>query len=168
MPKFFFQVLAFLFIFTSSQKILAQEESPVKSDFKSIKDSIKLFWITGGAGIISPLLGADLRATYSWGFNNMSVETGIAAGFDDGPITEYGIYYGRQQFTEESLGRAAIGISYFNGYYQGRVNMLGICGELEVLLKERVVGIGLMGKIMVMPKHLFVGIFLNLSFGKLY
>jgi hypothetical protein len=183
MKKYFVLIPIILFFIATSQIALAQEKSVnkkgdrVESAQDSINENTKLVWISGGVGTTASLFGWGLEATYSWGSQSItggsqsiSAKTISVTGWGNGgPLREFGFFYGSVDIANYALDRIAIGLTYFSGTDEeyNKLHTFGLSAEVEGMLKVSSLGIGLMLTGDAVPHHIYGGVFLNLSFGKL-
>lgn len=160
-----------LCLFFCSSRLAAQEALTAEQDSLPPRD--QFVWFSGGAGVVGPLFGVRVALSYAKGIDCFtgifSAGESFATDAGNGRIMEYALCYGRQNYTDGTLGRLSLGIAYFEGEfgYGEEFKTFGVVGEAEGILKLSAVGIGLSAGLRVSPKFVSPLFTLNVYFGKL-
>jgi hypothetical protein len=155
---------------------------PGQTDSSAKRDN-KLYWGTGGLGLVGPGFGLLTKGTYALGSSSISakLERGAKSNLLGGTINEIlgaSLFYGWQSVNRNTLFRIAAGPAYFyrtQGVSSwitqtdstGSSSHFGAEMEIEAMGKFNTVGISFIAGVMAAKDILYPIFTFNLSFGKL-
>jgi hypothetical protein len=150
----------------------------------SVTRDNKLYWATGGLGLVGPGFGVSFKGTYAWGFSSISakVQGGSKTNLFGGDVNEVygaGISYGWQSVNPNTLFRIAAGPAYYKqtrgttaffGFGTDSLSSIYRFGgelEIEAMGKFSSVGFSFIASLLAARDILYPSFTFNLSFGKL-
>jgi hypothetical protein len=165
-------IIITLLIFFASQSFAQMDSVSVKEDMDLLPPRDLFVWFSAGAGVVGPMAGIRVSASYAKGVDCFtaiySYGESLATDGGDEYLREFSFCYGRQNFTNRTIGRISLGLGYFNGKRNYELyKTVGAVIGVEGILKFSPVGIGLDLGLRAGPKLFSPRFTVNLYFGKL-